>query len=133
MTMFQHGAITQIETASPTLYAFRVAGHMDDDAAEALAEFMNAAFDRHDDKIDMLLDLSAFTGSDWDSLFDGDVLESRFRALSELNRYAVIGAPSKAQKMIAFMDKIIPVKAKAFSADEAAKAWEFVGEAHLAA
>ncbi|WP_424968896.1 STAS/SEC14 domain-containing protein [Dinoroseobacter sp. S375] len=133
MDLFQHGPIQQISTTSPSVYAFRITGHMDDDAAEALAEFMNDAFDRHDEKIDMLLDLSGFTGSDWDSMFDGDVIESRFRALTELRRYAVIGAPAKAQKMIGFMDKLIPVEAKAFSAAEADQAWAFVGETPMAA
>ncbi|WP_424973915.1 hypothetical protein [Dinoroseobacter sp. S124A] len=73
MTQFQTSTITQRDIISPELYAVRVAGHVENDAAEALVEFMRAAFDRHDDKIDMRLDLTAFTGNDWDSLFDGDV------------------------------------------------------------
>ncbi|SFJ71339.1 STAS/SEC14 domain-containing protein [Jannaschia pohangensis] len=124
---FSHGAIQQIPTTSPTVYAFRVSGHIDDDDSEALAKFMLAAFDRHDDKIDMLLDLTGFTGSDWDSIFDGDVIKSRFRALSGVRRYAVIGAPSAAATMIDLMDKVIPVEAKSFKASEAAAAWAFVG------
>lgn len=133
MDLFHHGAVAQIETKSPKLYAFRIAGHIDDDTSEALAEFMNAAFDRHDEKVDMLMDLSGFTGSDWDSLFDGDVLKSRFRALKEVDKYAVIGAPEKAQKMIGWMDKIIPVQARAFDAADADEAWSWVGESRLAA
>lgn len=127
MTPFSHGPITQIETDKPNVYAFRVTGHIDDDASEAMAEFMTDAFDRHEEKIDMLLDLTAFTGSDWDSMLDGDVIASRFRALSEVRRYAVIGAPDRAAKMITFMDKIIPVEAKAFDTADSRQAWDFVG------
>ncbi|MEL6644821.1 MAG: STAS/SEC14 domain-containing protein [Pseudomonadota bacterium] len=127
MTPFTHGPITQIETDKPTVYAFRITGHIDDDASEALAEYMNAVFDKHDEKIDMLLDLTAFTGSDWDSMLDGDVIASRFRALSEVRRDAVIGAPDRAAKMIGFMDKIIPVEAKAFDTEDSREAWDFVG------
>lgn len=127
MTPFTHGPITQIETDNPTVYAFRITGHIDDDAAEAMAEYMNAAFDRHNEKIDMLLDLTGFTGSDWDSMLDGDVITSRFRALSEVRRYAVIGAPDRAAKMIGFLDKIIPVEAKAFDSEQSKDAWDFVG------
>ncbi len=133
MTLFTSGSIRQIETTTPNLYAFRIEGHIDDDSAEDLAKFMNKAFDAHDEKVDMLLDLSGFTGSDWDSLFDDDVVTSRFRALSEVRRYAVIGAPERAQKMIAFFDKLITVEAKAFGAAEAGDAWAFVGERHKAA
>lgn len=106
---------------------------MDDDDAEALAKFMNAAFDRHEEKVDMLLDLSGFTGSDWDSLLDGDVLKSRFRALSEVRRYAVVGAPERAQKMISFMDQFISVEARAFDKADEESAWRFVGETPKAA
>lgn len=132
MTQFAHGPVTQIPTNSPTVYAFKVTGHIDDDTSEAMAKFMNDVFDRTE-SVNMLLDLTGFSGSDWDSMLDGDVLESRFRALSHVARYAVIGAPDNAAKMIAMMDKIIPVDAKAFDAGEADKAWEFVGAAATAA
>lgn len=131
--MFEHGAISQIPTQRPGLYAFRVEGHIDDDASEALAEFMNAAFDRHAEKVDMLLDLSGLTGRDWDTMLDADVLKSRFRSLSEVRRYAVIGAPERARKMIDFMDNLIPVEARAFALAEAGEAWDFVDEPRPAA
>jgi hypothetical protein len=132
MTQFAHGAVTQIPTNSPTVYAFKVDGHIDDDTSEAMAKFMNEVFDRTQ-SVNMLLDLRGFLGSDWDSMLDGDVLESRFRALSHVARYAVIGAPDKAAKMISLMDTIIPVEAKAFDADEADQAWRFVGATPTAA
>ncbi len=129
MTAFSSGPITQMQTHSPKLYAFAVTGHIDDDASEDLAKFMNDVFDRHEEKIDMLLDLSAFSGSDWDSFLDGDVIASRFRALTNVDKYAVIGAPDRAAKMINLLDKVIPVQAKAFGADEVEAAWTWVGEA----
>lgn len=130
MTQFSHGAVTQVPTNSPTVYAFKVTGHIDDDASESMATFMNDVFDRTE-SVNMLLDLTGFTGSDWDSMLDGDVLESRFRALSHVARYAVVGAPDKAAKMIGLMDKIIPVDARAFDAGDADKAWQFVGATPL--
>ncbi len=126
MQTFAHGPIQQIATDSPTVYAFRITGHIDDDDAEAMAKYMNEVFDKTD-KVNMLLDLSRFTGSDWDSMLDGDVIRSRFRSLSHVAKYAVIGAPDSAASMIGFMDKIIPVEARAFDASEEAAAWQFVG------
>lgn len=131
--MFSYGPIHQIETTAPNVYAFRVAGHIDDDASEALAKFMLAAFDRHDEKVDMFLDLTAFSGSDWDSMLDLDVIKSRFRSLSEVRRYAVVGAPENAATMIGYMDKVIPVEAKAFDTSEREAAWAFVGAAEVPA
>lgn len=45
----------------------------------------------------MLIRLSGYTGSDKDALFDGDVLESRWRALFKVDKYAVVGAPDGEQ------------------------------------
>ncbi len=126
MSLFSHGAIVQVATDNPDVYAFRITGHIDDDSSEAMAEFMNDVFDRKD-SVNMLLDLTAFTGSDWDSMLDGDVIESRFRSLKHVKKYAVIGAPDRAKTMINIMDKIIPVDAKAFDANAATQAWSFVG------
>ena len=133
MKLFEHGAISQIATEHPNLYAFRINGHIDDDASEALAKYMNDAFDRHAGKVNMLLDLSGLTGSEWTSIFDADVLKSRFRALKEVDKYAVVGAPDHANRMIDFFDKLIPVDARAFSEEDAYAAWDFVGEPRKAA
>lgn len=126
MSAFAHGPIQQIPMTTSDVYAFRITGHMDDDAAEALADFMNDVFD-HSKKVSMLFDLSGFTGSDWDSMLHADVIEARFRALKHVSRYAVVGAPEPAAKMIGLMAKIIPVDARAFDAREASQAWAFVG------
>ncbi|MEL7463051.1 MAG: STAS/SEC14 domain-containing protein [Pseudomonadota bacterium] len=128
MKLFSYGPITQMAATSSDVYAFRVAGNIDDDAAGALAEFMNKVFDERE-RVSMLLDLTAYTGSDWDAMFDGDVIESRFRALTKVAKYAVVGAPDRATKMIGIMDKIIPVEAKAFGVHQTDKAWAFVGAA----
>ena len=125
--MFSHGSITQIPTTSPKLHAFRITGHVDDDDMEEMAEHMNKVFDAADDKVDMLLDLGGMTGRDLDSVFDGDVMKAQVRSWSKVGRYAVIAAPERAARMIEWVDKVIPVEAKAFDAAEADAAWAFVG------
>lgn len=127
---FAFGPIAQIPTDRDDVYAFRITGHVDDDAAEAMAEFMNDVFDRHE-KVSMLMDLTGFTGSDWDAMLDGDVIKSRFRALTHVHRYAVIGAPERAASMIEIMDVVIPVEAKAFDTSQEEAAWAFVGAAPI--
>lgn len=71
--------------------------------------------------------LDGCTGSDRGAIFDGHVIESRWRSLFNVDKYAVVGAPEGASKMIDFMNKLIPVDAKAFDRTEEAKAWAFVG------
>ncbi|WP_299410689.1 STAS/SEC14 domain-containing protein [uncultured Roseobacter sp.] len=128
MTNLTLPSVREIPTHSDTVYAFDVTGHVSDDDAEALAKYMNDAFDRHD-KVNMLIRLSGYTGSDKDALFDGDVLESRWRALFKVDKYAVVGAPDGASRMISIMDKILPVDAKTFETSEEDEAWRFIGTA----
>jgi hypothetical protein len=126
MTHFSFGPITEIITDKQDVHAFHIASHIDDDASEALAKHMNAVFDSSD-KVSMLLDLTAFTGGEWDTMLDTDVISSRFRALKSVKRYAVVGAPERAARMITYMDKVMPFDAKAFDTEEIAQAWDFVG------
>ncbi|MEM6694909.1 MAG: STAS/SEC14 domain-containing protein [Pseudomonadota bacterium] len=130
--MFEHGSIKSIATDDPKVFAFEVSGHIDDDDAEAMAEYMNAVFDTAQDKVSMIVDLRGMTGRDLDAIFDGDVLKAQVRSWSKVEKYAVIGAPTHAAKMIYWADKVIPVDARAFEADQAADAWRFVGAAQVA-
>ncbi|WP_300064773.1 STAS/SEC14 domain-containing protein [uncultured Roseobacter sp.] len=126
MTHLNLTSVKEIPTRSETVYAFEVSGHVSDDDAEAMAEYMNDAFDCHD-KVNMLIRLTNYTGSDKDALFDGDVLESRWRALFKVEKYAVIGAPDGASRMIRMLDKVLPVDARTFETSQETEAWRFVG------
>ena len=126
MTLFSTTSVKQIATTQPNVHAFDVIGHVSSDDAEAMAEHMNVVFDVQD-KVNMLLRLNDYSGSDRLAMFDGDVIESRWRSLANVERYAVVGAPAAAATMIAVMDKLIPVDARAFDAENEANAWVFVG------
>ncbi|MGR3486268.1 MAG: SpoIIAA family protein [Paracoccaceae bacterium] len=123
---FAHGAIAQIPTDAPHVYAFRILGHVDDDAFDAMAAYMNDAFDRHEE-VSMLLDLRGMTGRDWDAMFSREGMIANLRSLSKVARYAAVGGPALAGAMITAMDKVIPVDARAFDADEIDAAFAFVG------
>lgn len=127
MSLFRKGAVEEIPADAPHVHAFRVTGKMDDEASVALAEHMNGVFDTADD-VAMLFDLTAFEPGGSSALFDAEVLRSRLRAVDKVARYAVIGAPEPAARMIGVMDRIIPVDARTFAPDEADAAWAFVEE-----
>ena len=126
MENFSHGAIREIPTDSKSVYAFSINGYVDNDASEALAQYMNDVFDKTE-AVNLLIDLTGLTGSEWDNILDGDVIGSRARSLTNVNRYAVVGASEKAVKLIRFMDYIIPLNAQSFDPTESGSAWSFVG------
>ncbi|MFL4469505.1 STAS/SEC14 domain-containing protein [Tateyamaria armeniaca] len=119
--MLKTQGITQIATDRTDLFAFRISGKITDDAMEDMAEYMNDVFDAHAEKVDMLMIFDHFDGSEFGASWDWDVIKSRFKAISNVDRYVVVGAPDNAEKMIRFMDSILPVKAETF--DDEAVAW----------
>ena len=123
--MFSSRSIQQIAASVPTVFVFRVTGHVDDKDLEGMATFMDSAFERFD-TVDMLVDLTAFTGSDPTAMFDGDVMGVQVASLTNVNRYAVVGAPAMAAMLIRAMDKIIPVEARVFDAEDREAAWQFI-------
>jgi hypothetical protein len=118
--------IAQIAADQTTVYVFRIDGGVTAGEMSAMADVMNAAFDR-DEKVSMLLILSDFGAGDAISGVNPNSLYSQMRSLSHVERYAVVGAPSVAAGMINAFDKVLPIEARTFDAEDEASAWEFVG------
>ena len=120
-------AVRRIPTDRPDLYAFEIAGEVSSADQEAMADTMNAAFDAHEDKVDMLLVFRGYEGAETGSTLDVDVLKSRLRSIAKVNRYVVVGAPSAANSMIETMGKLMPVESHTFGIDELGAAWTLLG------
>ena len=120
-------SVTRIATDRSDLYAFEIRGEVTDEAMASMAETMNAAFDAHDDKVDMLLVFRGFEGSEPGATLDFDVIASRIRALTNVARYVVVGAPDAAVAMIETMAKLMPVEAHTFPLARLGEAWTLLG------
>ena len=120
-------SVTRIHTDRDDLYAFEIRGEVSGPAMEAMAKTMNEAFDAHEDKVDMLLVFRAFAGSEGGATFDTEVIASRLRALSNVARYVVVGAPDSANTMIEAMAKLMPVEAHTLPLQRLDEAWTLLG------
>jgi len=120
-------SVIRIATDRPDLYAFEIRGEVTDDAMESMAKTMNDAFEAHETKVDMLLVFRAFEGSEPGATLDMEVIASRIRALSNVARYVVVGAPEAANTMIETMAKLMPVEAHTFPLENLAEAWTLLG------
>ena len=123
--MLRTRSIQQIATTVPEVFAFRVTGVVDRTDLDAMATVIEAAFERHD-QVSMLVDLTAYTGSEPSAPFDLDVVGVQLASLAKIDRYAVVGAPDLAAALVTALDKIIPVEARTFPADSLKAAWAFV-------
>lgn len=118
--MLKRDSILQVNTSRDDLYAFRITGEVSSEDMEAMAEHMNAVMDAHENQIDMLLIFDRYDGAESGASFGWESIKSRFKALSNVNRYVVVGAPDSAQQMIDAMGSVIPVKAETYDTEIAA-------------
>ena len=114
-------SLTQVATSRDDLYAFRITGEVSRDDMAAMAEYMNEVFDAHADKVDMLMIFDRYDGAEPGASWSWEALKSRFRAVTNVNRYVVVGAPEAAESVIEAMGALIPVEAETF--DEEFAAW----------
>ncbi|SEM47689.1 SpoIIAA-like [Loktanella fryxellensis] len=121
----QHG-ITPIPTDFPHVYAFEITDKLDAEGMRQMGDILNAAFDRHPGKINILLRFKDFEASDAAVGTNLSAMKAQFGSLTNVNRYATVGAPPAAETMIEVMNHVIPVDAKTFSSEEERDAWAFV-------
>ena len=122
-----NNSVQRIKVDSPTLYAFEITGEVGAEDMESMAKIMNKAFDKHETKIDMMLVFINFDGSEGSAMLDYDVIRSRFRAVTNVDKYVVVGAPDSAETMLNMFGKLLPVKAHTFEVSEIDKAWQMLG------
>jgi hypothetical protein len=118
--MFTCPSIVEINTTRPDLFAFRITAEVTRDDMTAMAEYMNDIFSNHEQKVDMLMIFDRYEGAEAGASLSWESIKSRFRSVTNVGRYIVVGAPEAAEGMIEIMDHLIPVVAETFDSEEAA-------------
>ncbi|MGB5865938.1 MAG: STAS/SEC14 domain-containing protein [Sulfitobacter sp.] len=123
--MFTSKSMIEIKTSREDLFAFRIVAEVSREDMTGMAEYMNGIFDTHEEKVDMLMIFDRYKGAEAGASIGWESLKSRFRSVSNVGRYIVVGVPEAAERMIEVMDHLIPVKAETF--DDEAAAWRELG------
>ena len=126
------GFINRIDVNKPSVYAFEITGKVSKEDMESMAKTMNAAFDAHKGKIDMMLVFTDYDGSKFGATLDDDVIASRFRAITNVGKYIVVGAPDSAESAINLFGKLLPVETHTFELSEIDQAWKLLGTSRSA-
>lgn len=120
-----HG-VTPIPTRHAHVYAFDINSRLDAKGMAEMVETLNHAFDRHDGKINLLLRFDGLEAHAALKTLNFGVAKLKLRSLRHIARYAVVGAPSGASKLVNVLNHFIPVESRAFAATDEADAWIFV-------
>lgn len=125
------GSVIQREAPRPDLLAFEIKAKITKPDIEWMSAVTDAAMKAHD-KIDMLIIMSKYDGSDIGATFDGYAASVKARSVAHIQRYVVVGAPTVAKAMINLSGVIMPVETKTFELEEEPAAWAWLAQARAA-
>lgn len=115
-----------IQTTNENVFAYEVSGRLRaKDVKAAIKEF--GAYLERDAKVNVLAKLSEFNGFDLFAVLEDDLLKLKYRSLSKVDKYAVIGPKPWMRNLLELMSPLIGIKVRVFDADEEESAWEWVG------
>lgn len=115
------GSIQEAPAGRRDLLVFEVSAKITEADIEWMAARVQAAFDQQDE-IDMLIVMRNYEGAELGAIFDADAMKAGMRSLSQVRRYAVVGAPAWAKGLINLFSPLTPVEEKTFPLDQEAEA-----------
>ena len=122
----QAAAIHFLQTTNPNVFAYEVNGRVRAKDVKAVVNEFKPYFDR-DGKINVLAKLSDFNGFDLLAMIEDDLVRLKFKSLSKVDKYAVIGAKPWMRNLMELFYPLTSIKLRVFDKGEEAAAWEWVG------
>lgn len=115
-----------IQTTNENVFAYEVNGRLHaKDVKAAIKEF--GSYLEREGKVNVLARLSDFNGYDLFAALEDDLVKLKFKSLSKVDKYAVVGAKPWMRNLLELISPITSVKIMVFDTDEEAAAWEWVG------
>jgi hypothetical protein len=115
-----------IQTTADDVFAYEVNGRLRaNDVKGAISEF-NKYLDR-DGTVNVLARLRDFSGFDLMAFLEDDLVKLKYRALSKVDKYAIVGARPWMRNFLELISPILKTKIRFFDPEEEAAAWEWVG------
>ena len=118
--------VREIRTTAPNVLAFDVPGEVSEEDLEMMARRVDAAFETNE-QVSVLLQYENYQGNELGALLDPEVVKTHFKALANLHRYAVVGAPGHMDLALKAISAVLPIEPKTFDKTQAAEAWDWVG------
>lgn len=132
MSSAPNGSVIQRQSPRPDLLAFEIKDKVTKDDIEWMSAITDAAMKTHN-KIDMLIIMSNYEGTELAASFDSYANSVKARSVAHINRYVVVGAPTLAKAMINLSGLVLPVETKTFDIEEEDAAWNYLAQKPSAA
>lgn len=119
-------SIHLLQTSSDAVFAYEVDGRIREKDIEMAVREINAAFERHD-KINVLVRMKNWNGFDLAAVLNDDLFKMKYRALSKVDRYAVVGPKPWMRNFLELLDPLFSTNIRIFEASDEEGAWDWVG------
>ena len=122
-----HGpSLKIIETDQPDVLGFEIDGTLTAEEVHAGALYFDEAMSR-ERPIRLFGRIRRIGGVEPSAFFDGKYLQMKLKALTSVERYAVVGGPAWLRAWVAALAPVVKAEVRHFEADEEALAWSWLG------
>jgi len=119
-------SIRFLQTTNPNVFAYEINGRVRAKDVKAVVNEFKPYLEK-EGKVNVLAKLSDFNGFDLFAMIEDDLVKLKFKSLSKVDKYAVIGPKPWMRNLLELFYPLTSVKLRVFDKDEEAAAWEWVG------
>jgi len=115
-----------LHTTSENVFAWEVNGRIREKDVKAAVAAMKPFIER-EGKFSALLRMKDFGGFDLLATLDDDLIKLKYKAISKLDKYAIIGAKPWMRNFFELVSGLFSAQVRFFDPEEEHAAWEWVG------
>lgn len=115
-----------LHTTNEKVFAYEVDGPILEGDVKAIIPALNAKFESHD-KINVLVRMKNWSGFELTAFLNDEFFKMKYKALSKVDKYAVVGPRSWMRNLIELTDLLFSTDSRVFDAEDESAAWEWVG------
>lgn len=115
-----------LQTTSENVFAYEVNGRLREKDIKSAVEAMKPYLER-EGKFNVLARFKDFNGFDLTALLDDALATMKYRAISKVERYAIVGAKPWMRNFLELISPLFSAQIRVFEPSEEEAAWEWVG------
>ena len=115
-----------LQTTAENVFAYEVNGKLREKDVKAAVDQLKPYLER-EGKINVLARMKNFGGFDLLSVLDDDLIKLKYKAISKVDKYAVVGASAWMRNLLELISPLFSAQIRVFDAADEHTAWEWVG------
>jgi len=115
-----------LHTTSENVFAWEINGRLREKDVKAAVEAMKPFLER-EGKFNVLARMKDFGGFDLLAALDDDLVKTKYKAISKVEKYAIVGAKAWMRNLMELIAPLFSTEIRFFDLEEEHAAWEWVG------